>query len=436
MLGTQMQDQYQKVKRRYLNGASGQPAFSDAMQGRRITNYGPGPRVKPEHPSASGTGLPSQKFVDAINSFSANNPGMQFGGGSSATTFAPGTIDPQMKALSQTNPTAQTAVEPMGSTPGANQAGDQPQPDPASGQIAANLTRQGVNTANFGNQFMKKAGEYSRGSTDAGNEFIQGSRGDFAEMMNQARMANDPRLSANVSDMLGRQLTGAQSDVERYFTEGDPVRKAAARMAQGNVDALVGGTAGSRGARQIDAEIQRGLIRDKAAALLGVNQQNRQNELDQLNQARAANLGLANTFGQTGTSRGNLGINALGQGANILNALTATGGSIANQGFQNQIAGIQTGSALDQQKWQNDMATQQWLAQLEQQKLQNIQANKANKFNKKNTRKMMEQALAAQGGGLGSALGTGIGAIGGAIIGGPAGASIGAGIGGGIGGAF
>jgi hypothetical protein len=300
--------------------------------------------------------------------------------------------------------------------------------------IEQGLVSQGAATSNFGNSFMNQGQGLANTANEAGSNFLNSSQGDFTNMLRQSQMAEDPRLSGNIQGILDQQRGQMKSNVENYFNTGDPAQIAASKQAQNNVDAQATGMTGSNSANQTNAAVQRGLIRDKASALLGVDQAANQNVIGQLDQTRAGSQSLAALFGNQGTTRGGLGLSALNSGSNINNQYANTGANIANQGFQNQLAGINAGAGLRQQDYNNNMNSFMTQNQIMQQILQNIQGNKANQYSKAQAEKLFN--LMQGGSGLGQGLGSLIGGGLGFAIGGPAGATLGAGAGGAIGGSF
>lgn len=273
--------------------------------------------------------------------------------------------------------------------------------------ITEGLVGQGVDLANEGKNILKSRPDLINQSNDS-----------FSNAFQQSQGAANPQLSQMLQGLLDQQNQGAQADIKNYFSTA-PLDQARSKLAQLNVDNQQAGLTGSRSSNQIGADIQRKLISDQAGALLGANQQSRQNVLDQLTQTRGANVNLAGLFSGQGVQQGNLA-----------NQAAQTGAGIANQGFQNQVGGIETGSKLSQQDFNNALQSLITGNQISQQTLQNIQANKANQFSQEQAMKLFDLLKNSPGGsGILQTLLGAAGGIGGAFVGGPAGAVAGAGVG-------
>ena len=272
---------------------------------------------------------------------------------------------------------------------------------PAGPTITENLAGQGVNLANQGADITGQA------------------QGNFANSFLNAQQANNPTLPEGLAGLLSKQRLGNQENIRNYYNT-KPLDILRSKLGQQAVDAQQTGLTGSRTNNQIQAELQRGFVGDRANALMNAENLANQNELEQLNQGRGANVSLASMFGTQGAQQLGAGLGA------------------RNQGFQNQLDALKTGAALSQQDFTNAMTALTTGNQISQQTLQNIQAAMANKFSREQTEKMMEilQAGGAGASSLMGTLGSVVGGIGGAFAGGPAGAVAGAGVGSTVGNAF
>lgn len=280
--------------------------------------------------------------------------------------------------------------------------------------ITENLVGQGVNLAN-------------RGSDILGNQNTSNQSGSsFAKAFANAQNSLNPNIAENANSLLNQQFANTREDIDNYFS-GDPLDEFRSQIGQDAVDAQQSGLINSRSANQIRAGRESSLIDARARELLKARQNFNANQINQLDQQRAASSGLASLFSNQGVQQGNLA-----------NQEAQIGSQLANQGFQNQLAGLQLGSNLSQRDFDNAMRSFTLGNQISQQDLQNINAAKANKFSRKRAEQLFSLLTANQNGGGGITEGIlgAAGGIGGAFLGGPAGAAAGAGIGKSLGGLF
>lgn len=266
-----------------------------------------------------------------------------------------------------------------------------PPANPAEGLVA-----QGADMSSQGRQIMTRPMKAESNLYNQGSTMFGRGQNFFGDMFKQANFAQDPRLGQRMQDLLGKQEKQARGELDQYFATGEPAARARSEIAQNDVDAAATGMTGSLSNNQRQAAVERGLIRDKANAQLALGQNLRGNVLNQMDQARGANLGLANLFGQSGLGATGQGIGATGQAGQLEQGRVGLGANIAGQGFDQQAKGIGIGSDLGQRDFENRMTRFNTMNQLMQQILANIQGNKQNKY----TQEQIKQMQDSMGGGF------------------------------------
>lgn len=260
-------------------------------------------------------------------------------------------------------------------------------PSPAEG-----LTAQGADIATRGRSVMDKPSAAETNLLAGGQDAYSQGRLNLSDMLAQAGLAQDPRIGQASQDRLNKQESQARQELDQYFMTGDPAAKARSQIAQNEVDAAASGMTGSaRMDNQRQAAVERGLIRDRANAQLALGQNLRSNVLNQLDQSRNANLGLASLFGQIGTSGMGTGLNAIGQAGQQGQSRLGLGATLAGQGFDQQAKAIGLGSDLSQREWENQMNWFNTMNQIRQQNLANIQGNKQNEYTRQQIEEMQRQ---------------------------------------------
>lgn len=267
------------------------------------------------------------------------------------------------------------------------------------------LINQSVDLTNAGGEVLNNPNLGVDPTLAAGNQLTQGGFQDLDAARNQASQVQ--QQSADILARIPELQAAADEDISNYFS-GQPLDDTRSRLAALNASNLTSGRANSRSGNEIDAELQRGLIRDQANARLTSNNQFRQAELGERNNARQATLNIASLLSGQGLNQATAGVNAnLGAG-NLANQTTQLGANIFNQGFQNQLGAL---------NFVNDAAMQKFTLQnqLLQQILANVQGSKQNKQSMDLMRQQLE--MQNQGGSgiwgkLGTAaLGAGVGAL-------------------------
>jgi hypothetical protein len=259
------------------------------------------------------------------------------------------------------------------------------QPSEAS-QIGTGLVQQGLETRGMGRDLVTNPNEQAQALQGMGQQAFGQSNQFIGDMREQAGFAQDPRLGQRMQDLLQQQEQQARGELNEYFATGDPARRARSQIAQADVDASVTGMGGSLSDNQRQAAVERGLISDRANAQLALGQQLRGTQLGQLDQARGANLNLANMFGQQGQGMAGIGTSAMGTAGQLGLGQIGLGSQMMGQGFDQQVRGVGTGSDLAQRDFENRFNT--WMAEnnARQQSLANIQGHKGNQLTKRQIR--------------------------------------------------
>ena len=284
----------------------------------------------------------------------------------------------------------------------------QPNQDPVQnqqGNLASGLLQQGTDLSNVGANILDQGNPASNPLLNAGSNFQQGSITDFGKV--NTAVGNARNLGQQSLSTIADQQLAADQDIQNLFN-AQPLDTLRSNISALNTANQASGLSNSRSGNELSAELQRGLIRDQAQARLGSNNQFRQATLNELNNQRGLESGVANLFSGQGIGQGQLGNQALSQGGNLVNATNQLGANIFNQGFQNQLQGLGFINNAAQQNFQTQN-------QLLQQALANIQGARSNRQANQFRQEQLDLLKDAQGGGgfLSGALGGLGGALGG-----------------------
>jgi hypothetical protein len=297
-------------------------------------------------------------------------------------------------------PPNQDPVQPQNPNP-------EPTQQPQGPGVAEGLLNQSTDLTNVGANILNNGNPASNPLLNAGNNFQTGAQQDFGKvdfLAQQARNQGQTILNANA-----RQQAEADQDIQNLFN-AQPLDTLRSNLAQLNSAAQASGRSNSRSGNEINAEIQRGLIRDQAAARLGSNNQFRGQEFQELDRQRTTDLALGNQFSGQALGQGNLGNQALSLGGNLINDTNTVGANIFNQGFQNQLGSL---------GFINNAAQQSFNSQ--NQLLQKALANRIGAKQNRQTKALQDAMLAlqqqqAEGGGfLSGAIGGLAGGLGGLL---------------------
>lgn len=279
-----------------------------------------------------------------------------------------------------TNPPTQDPVQPQNPT--------QPPQQPG---IAEGLTQQSTDLTNVGANILNNGNPASQPLLNAGNNFQTGAQQDFGKVDALAQAAR--AQGGNILNTLGQQQQAADQDIQTLFN-AQPLDTLRSNVAQLNSAAQASGRTNARSTNELGAELQRGLLRDQAAARLGSNNQFRAQTVGELNNQRTTDLALGNQFSSQGLGQGNLGNQALSAGGSLINDTNTVGANIFNQGFQNQLGSLGFINNAAQQTFNSQN-------QLFQKALANMQGAKQNRQSKAFRDAMLKaQQEAAQGGGF------------------------------------
>lgn len=278
----------------------------------------------------------------------------------------------------------------------------QPQ-NPDTPSVADSLTQQSTDLTNAGANILNNGNAATQPLLNAGNNFHTGAQQDFGKVDSLAQAAR--AQGQVILDANGRQQGEADQDIQNLFN-AQPLDTLRSNIAQQNSAAQASGRTNSRSGNEKSAELQRGLIRDQAAARLGSNNQFRGQEFQELNNQRNTDLALGNQFSKQGLGQGELGNQALQAGGNLSNDTNALGANIFNQGFQNQLGSLGFINNASNQNFNSQN-------QLLQKALANIQGAKSNRQSKALQEQILkaQQDAADQGGFFSSALSGGLGAL-------------------------
>jgi hypothetical protein len=256
-----------------------------------------------------------------------------------------------------------------GPQPGTTPAPEEQAAAPQGPGVAESLVGQGVDLSNAGTQILKQPNLGVDPTLRAGNKLAEGGFGDIGAARGFAQHAAG--RSGNIQNTIAQQMGAAQGDIQNYFN-AQPLDTLRSRMSHLNAQNVASGRMNSRSGNEMGAELQRGLIRDQANALLGSNNQFRQAQLSELGQQRQTDLGLASLMSGQGLGQTQQGVGAFGQAGTLDNQTKQLGANIMNQGFQNQLGSLNFLNNAEMQRFQMQN-------QLLQQLLANIQGNKQNK---------------------------------------------------------
>jgi hypothetical protein len=343
--------QKKNIKKAGFNGVNDFLTQAGYDPNSRISQSGQQNNLK----SAFNRGFQPQGGVPSFN-------GVQTGGGQQA----PAGLDP---IQNQNGGTSQTVTNGGGSN------------------VIGGLTQQGADLSNFGANILNNGNPASNPLLNNGSNFGVGAQQDFGKVDALAGAAR--AQGQNILNTLSQQQGAADQDIQNFFN-GQPLDDLRSRIAQQNASLQSNGVLNSRSGNERGAELERGLIRDQAAARLGSNNQFRAATTNELDRQRSTDTNLAGLFSGQGVSQGGLSNQAFGAGGNLINDTNQTGANIFNQGFQNQLGAVKFG---------NDAAIQQFILknQLNQQQFSNQDAAKSQRQEKA----LRELLLASQTGGQG-----------------------------------
>ena len=303
-------------------------------------------------------------------------------------------------------PTAQPTDGGAATTPGTSTT--PPQGDPVQPQnpgVGQGLVQQGVDLSNTGADILNNGNPASNPLLNAGNNYTTGAQQDLGKVDALAGAAR--AQGANILNTLSQQQGAADQDIQNLFN-AQPLDTLRSNLAQLNSASQASGRTNSRSGNEMNAQLQRGLVRDQAAARLGSNNQFRAQTVDELGNQRTTDLGLGNMFSNQGIQQGQLGLNSTQAGGNLINSTNELGANIFNQGFQNQLGAL---GFLNNTSMQNFNTQNQLL----QKALANITGSRQNRQSLEAMRRQLElQQQAAQGpgfmsgmlsGGIGAGLG-------------------------------
>ena len=228
-----------------------------------------------------------------------------------------------------------------------NQDPVQPQ-NPTQPGLGQSWTQQATDLTNVGGNILNQGNPASNPLLNAGNNFQVGAQQDLGKvdfLAGQARAQGQ-----NILNTLSQQQGAADQDIQNLFN-AQPLDTLRSNISQLNSAAQAGGRTNARSTNELGAELQRGLIRDQAAARLGSNNQFRAQTVDELGNQRTTDLGLGNMFSNQGIQQGQLGNQALSSGGQLINDTNRVGADIFNTGFQNQLGAVGMINNLSQQNF-------------------------------------------------------------------------------------
>jgi len=297
-------------------------------------------------------------------------------------------------------PTQQPTVAPPSPQP------TQPSQDPVQNQqqnVGTGLTQQATDLTNVGANILNQGNPASQPLLNAGNNFQTGAQQDLGKVDALAGAAR--AQGQNILNTLSQQQQAADQDIQNLFN-AQPLDTLRSNLAQLNSAAQASGRTNSRSTNELNAELQRGLIRDQAAARLGSNNQFRDATINELGNQRQTDLGLGNLFSSQGLGQGNLGNQSLLGGGNLINNTNQLGADIFNNGLNQQFNALGFINNAAQQNFNTQN-------QLLQKALGNIQGAKQNRQTQNLIQQQLEAAQQGGGGFLSGALGGLGGALGG-----------------------
>jgi hypothetical protein len=275
-------------------------------------------------------------------------------------------------------------------TPTPPPAPETPAP-PAQNSIPNSLIQSATDQQNAGAKIMNEGNVATNPLLNAGANYQTGAQQDFGKVDTLAGAAR--AQGSNILNTLSNQQVAADQDIQNLFN-AQPLDTLRSNLAQMNSAAQATGRTNSRSGNEVSAELQRGLLRDQAAARLGSNNQFRQATVNELGNQRTTDTGLAGMFSGQGVNQGQLGNQAINSAGQLQNDTNRLGADIYNQGFQNTLGGLGFANNAAMQSWNaRNQVLQQYLANQQGQKM-NRQAK--NQFE----RQMQAQMEAAQGPGF------------------------------------
>tara|TARA_R110000823_G_scaffold217636_3_gene346967 strand:+ start:2426 stop:3535 length:1110 start_codon:yes stop_codon:yes gene_type:complete len=269
------------------------------------------------------------------------------------------------------------------------QVPDQGDPVPAQNpSVPQGLIQSGTDLQNKGADILNNGNPASDPLLAAGNNYQTGAQQDLGKVDSLAGAAR--AQGQNILNTLSQQQGAADQDIQNLFN-AQPLDTLRSSLSQLNSVAQGSGRTNSRSGNEMNAELQRGLIRDQANARLGSNNQFRAQTVGELGTQRTTDAGLAGMYSGQGLGQGQLGNQALTAGGNMINDTNTTGANIYNQGFQNTLGGL---------GFINDAANSQYdrQNQIMQQYLANVQGANQNRKSQAYTDKMLQMQKDAAAG--------------------------------------
>lgn len=247
----------------------------------------------------------------------------------------------------------------------------QPTTPPPQITSPSSTAAQGVSQSEFGAGFLsqgagvnlaelKKNIELARQQSAGSLQNANASRASLQDFINQG---NNPTLSANLQSIIDANKASRTADIERLFADDSQAqsdfRDSIANARAGAFDA---GLFSSGAQSEIEANLQRGLIRDRATALQRANELSRAEELGQIDQARAGALQSAGLFGNLTSTDTQAAQNALALANQAAGSAASTdlgfrqlGSDVLQQGIGNQLQSILSNAQLQQQQFQLEL---------------------------------------------------------------------------------